>query len=251
MNLTCFGCDTEISADTVAALVDAFETHADNDHDWTYDKQSIRNYAQNVGEAAIRLTGPTKRFENIGPIDVQPVTSDRIDDWLQLFDHDGFADNPEWASCYCLEPHGGAELDEPLWTDSRSIMADRLKHKTTEGYLAYVDGTTAGWVNASKRSDTSKYAGVDPDGPHGDVVVSVSCFVIAPPYRRHGVAESLLDTVIEDAANRGAQWVEAYPKADIADGDAENFKGTMSMYTSRGFETIESHDRYVVVRKRL
>jgi GNAT superfamily N-acetyltransferase len=99
------------------------------------------------------------------------------------------------------------------------------------------------------RSESAKYADVDPDGPSPDAVVSVSCFVIAPPYRRHGVAESLLEHVIDDATNRGAAWVEAYPKPEVAEGDAENFKGTESMYTSRGFVPIESHERYKVMRK--
>jgi len=35
------------------------------------------------------------------------------------------------------------------------------------------------------------------------------CFVIAPPFRRHGVASALLDRVLADASNRGASWIEA------------------------------------------
>jgi GNAT superfamily N-acetyltransferase len=251
MKIKCFGCDETLSADSVEQLVDAFETHANEDHEWDYPMSSLRNYARNVAEATIRLTGPTKRFDSIGAIEVHPVTVDRIDDWLQFFDHDGFADNPEWASCYCLEPHGGLDEDEPLWTESRAAMVERFTNRTTEGYLAYVDGKVAGWVNASKRSDSSKYADVDPDGPPAAVVASVSCFVIAPPYRRHGVADSLLEFVLSDAASRGVDWVEAYPKPEVVDGDAENFKGTMAMYTTRGFDPIETHEHYTVMRKRV
>lgn len=251
VKINCFGCEETISADTVTALIDAFEAHAGNDHDWDYPVSSIRNYAQNVAEATIRLTGPTERLDSIGSIVVHPVTVERIDDWLQLFDHDGFTDNADWASCYCIAPHGGLDEEEPLWTVARAVMIERLTNRTTEGYLAYVDGKTAGWVNASKRSDTGKYADVDPEGPSPDVVVSVSCFVIAPPYRRHRVAESLLEFVVADAANRGADWVEAYPKPEVIEGDAENFKGTMAMYTTRGFEAIETQERYTVMRKQL
>ena len=251
MQLNCFGCDTSLSADTVQGLIDAFVTHAESDHDWDYPIQSIRNYAQNIAEATIRLTGPTTRLDTIGPLEIHPVTASRIDDWLQLFDHDGFADNPEWASCYCLDPHRISEDDEPLWTEARSAMVGRLQDGTTRGYLAYADGATAGWVNASKRSESAKYAHVDPQGPPPDSVVSVSCFVIAPPYRRHGVAEALLDHVIADASTHDVGFVEAYPKSEIADSDASNFRGTKRMYERRGFEQIESHDRYVVMRKAL
>ena len=251
MQLNCFGCDTTLSADTVQGLIDAFVVHAESDHDWDYPMQSIRNYAQNIAEATIRLTGPTERLETIGPIDVKPVTDARIDDWLQLFDHDGFVDNPDWASCYCLDPHRVSDDDEPLWTEARRAMIDRLHEGTTEGYLAYVGGAPAGWVNASKRSDSVKYSQVDPEGPPPESVVSVSCFVISPPYRRHGVAEALLDRVISDAGDRGVSSIEAYPKPGLADTDAGNFRGAMSMYERRGFEQIESHDRFVVMRKTL
>ena len=61
------------------------------------------------------------------------------------------------------------------------------------GYLAYVNGQPAGWVNASSRSDYGLYRRVDPDGPEPQSVIGVSCFLIAPPFRRHGVASALLD----------------------------------------------------------
>lgn len=237
-----------LSAGTVGDLIDAFVLHADTDHDWDYPEESIRNYAQNVGEATIRLTGPTERLDEIGPIEIHKVDESRTADWLQLFDHDGFVDNPDWASCYCLDPHQDTDDAEPLWTESRAAMVERLKDRSTEGYLAYVDGRPAGWVNASKRSDSPKYGDVDPNGPTPDSAISVSCFVVAPPYRRHGVAEALLDRVLEDASQR-ATWIEAYPKSHIADTDASNFRGTMAMYTARGFSPIETHSNYVVVRR--
>jgi hypothetical protein len=58
-------------------------------------------------------SGGTQRLLEIGDITVHPVTKDRIDDWLRFFDHDGFAGNPDWASCYCLEPHVPATPEHP------------------------------------------------------------------------------------------------------------------------------------------
>ncbi|MFZ4618252.1 MAG: hypothetical protein ACOYM2_18915, partial [Rectinemataceae bacterium] len=54
--------------------------------------------------------------------------------------------------------------------------------------LAYVDARPAGWLNASPRSEYGFFRGIDPAGPEPSSVVGLSCFVIAPPYRRHGVA---------------------------------------------------------------
>jgi hypothetical protein len=59
----------------------------------------------------------------------------------------------------------------------------------------------------------------------------------------------LLDRVISEAGDRGVGSIEAYPKPAVADTDASNFRGTMGMYERRGFEQIESHDRFIVVRK--
>jgi GNAT superfamily N-acetyltransferase len=93
-------------------------------------------------------------------------------------------------------------------------MIERLGTGGTYGYLAYVDGTPAGWVNASPRPDYGLYQLVDPDEPDPTAVIGVSCFIIAPPYRRHGIAATLLDGVIADAADRGARWIEGYPYND-------------------------------------
>jgi GNAT superfamily N-acetyltransferase len=168
-----------------------------------------------------------------------------------LFDHDGFAGNPDWASCYCLEPHVPATPGHPAraWRETRATMAGRLRSSTTFGYLAYVGDRTAGWVNASLRSDYGLYRLVDPNGPAPATVVGVSCFVIAPPFRRHGIASALLDRAIADAPARGTAWIEAYPLNKPDHSDAGHFRGPRSMYDARGFEAIEVRERDTVVRR--
>jgi GNAT superfamily N-acetyltransferase len=129
-------------------------------------------------------------------------------------------------------------------------MADRLRGGTAFGYLAYVAGRPAGWVNASIRSDYGLYRSVDPEGPEPRSVIGVSCFVIAPPFRRHGVASALLDRVIADASGRGASWIEGYPRSKPSSGDAAHFRGARSMYETRGFQEIEAREHYTVMRRR-
>ena len=181
---------------------------------------------------------------------VHPVTEDRVGDWLRFFDHDGFSGNPGWASCYCLEPHVPATPERPErpWRETRTTTAERLRGGRTFGYLAYVDGRPAGWVNASLRSDYGLYRLVDPDGPEPPSVIGVSCFVIAPPFRRHGIASALLDRVIADASARGASWIEGYPHNAPEQSDAGHFRGARSMYDARGFEPIEVREHDTVVR---
>ena len=122
VKVKCFGCDTVIEADAAAAVADAFVAHGRQSHTWAYPEEAIRNYARNYGEATERLTGATERLSEIGGVTVQPVTEDRVHDWLRFFDHDAFAGNPDWASCYCLEPHVPATPENPerAWSERRA-----------------------------------------------------------------------------------------------------------------------------------
>ena len=245
MKVKCFGCDALIEARSPDAVVDAFVAHGTETHTWSYPEEAIRNYARNYAEATERLTGSTEHLPELGDISVHPVTMDRINDWLRFFDHDAFAGNPDWASCYCLEPHLPATPDNPErpWRETRATMTERLRACTTFGYLAYVDGQPAGWVNASLRSDYGLYRDVDPKGPDPASVIGVSCFIIAPPFRRHRIASALLDRVIADASARDAAWIEAYPRNQPEENDAGHFRGPRSMYDARGFEPIEVRER--------
>lgn len=249
MQFDCFECGETIEGDDLEGLGDRFLAHARNSHEWPYGDQGIRNYA----EATQRLTGSTERLAALGELAIHPVTEDRLDDWAAFFDHDAFAGNPEWAGCYCLEPHVAVQgahedEDEPHWRDNREAMRQRLRGGDSFGYLAYVDGQPAGWVNASLRSDYSLHTSEDGDPP-GTEVVGVSCFIVAPPYRQHGVAAALLDRVIADASARGASWVEGYPFTEGREGDAGNFRGPRSIYDERGFEPVRTRTRDTVVRR--
>ena len=252
MKVKCFGCDASIEADGADDVVDAFVVHGhERHHTWLYPEEAIRNYARNYAEASERLTGGTERLSEIGNVTVHPVSEDRVGDWLRFFDHEAFSGNSDWASCYCLEPHVPAtpELPERPWRETRATMAGRLRGGRTFGYLAYVDGRAAGWVNASFRSDYDLYRLVDPDGPEPPSVIGVSCFVIAPPFRRHGIAAALLDRVIADASARGAAWIEGYPHNAPEHTDAAHFRGPRSIYDARGFEPIEVREHDTVVRR--
>lgn len=250
MQVVCYGGCGSFEADDVETLSEMFIAHVRAEHQRQYPDASLRTFVRNFVDAVERTTGSTERLAEIGEITVHPVSADRIDDWLHLFDRDAFAGNPDWASCYCIEPHQPPteEEGERPWHTNRQMMADRLHGGTAYGYLAYADGYPAGWVNASMRSD---YAGLDGiEGPDAGTVVGVRCFVVAPPYRRHGVAAALLDRVIADAAGRGAAWIEAYPHDDADQAEeSHHFRGVRSMFDARGFQAVGTVDRYAAMRR--
>lgn len=248
----CDACGEWIRGAELAAFGDAYLAHVRSRHpDWPFPDIAIRN----VAEATQRLTGSTERLEVLGEVSIQPVVGARISDWLSFFDHEAFAGNPVDAGCYCIGPHvlarsdrGGVELRP--WRQNRELMCELLCSGSTAGYLAYVDGRPAGWVNASKRSDCSAHRLGKGADPADEDVISVSCFVIAPPYRRHGLATALLERVVADASTRGAGWIEAYPRNESAETDAGNCWGHLGMFTSFGFDVVEVRDSDTVMRRR-
>lgn len=247
-------CEATIEAEDEEAFADVFLAHVRDAHpDWTFPDVAVRNY----GAALLRLTGDAERLEALGAVEIHPVTEERIADWTAFFDHDGFVGKPEWAACYCTEPHVLSRISDPPTDDDRTWQRNRetaqglLREGRAFGYLAYVDGRAAGWVNASKRSAYALFRMEDAgEGPDDGDVVGVSCFVIAPPFRRHGLAGLLLDRVLADAPSRGVTWVEGYPFVSAPGDGGSDFRGPRSLYEARGFEAVEARERYTVMRRR-
>ena len=252
MQVKCFECGVLLSAPDPDAVAEVFTAHARLEHSWSYPEDAIRCYARNYAEAGERLSGSTQRVAAISEVSVQPVTGERVDDWLDFFDRDGFAGNPGWASCYCLEPHVPTTPEQPErpWRQTRAASAERLRQGTTFGYLAYVAQRAVGWVNASLASEYGAlYQLRDRDRQQARSVIGVSCFVIAPAFRRHGVASRLLDQIITDAPGRGAAWIEAYPHNSPKPGDADHFRGPRSMFEARGFQPVAVLESHTVLRR--
>lgn len=242
----CPFCDSPLDADDLDALGRAGLDHVRAEHpEVPYPDMAVRNYFEGMA----RMTGGTERLASIGTVEVHPVTEDRIDDWLDFFDHHAMTTIPQYSACYCLEPHelepGAVSMPEAHWSERRAAMVERLRAGTTTGYLAYVDGRPAGWVNASLRCHYGLYRRGD---EHDDDTIGVACFAVAPPYQFHGVANALLDRVLADAPSRGAAAVEAYP----FNADTErlvDFRGTRSMFARRGFTEVAVRGHDTVVRR--
>jgi GNAT superfamily N-acetyltransferase len=74
----------------------------------------------------------------------------------------------------------------------------------------------------------------------------VVCFVVSPPYRRHGVARVLLDGAVSTFAGRGFERLEAYPVRDATD-QRRAFHGTVDLFANSGFEMV-SEEPLVMTR---
>lgn len=226
-------------------MIDAALIHYSTAHgEWGLDRIAVENYY----DAKDRLSDAVERLDEIGQVEVHQVTPDRVDDALRFLDHDGFAGNPQWAHCYCMhfhreDPH---ENGNNRWDKNRADLADRLGAGTTTAYLAYVDGKPAGWCNASVRSAYPTRS----KGEQDDAVGVVSCFVIAPAYRRHGLSRRLLDAAMEGFTQMGLSKVQAHPRLESPH-DAGFFFGPLPLYLGAGFEIVEKRENSALVEKKI
>jgi len=210
------------------------------------------------------------------------------DDYLAFFDHErgpAFSDNPEWARCYCQFYRIPRALDWKAFTADQNRVAAgaSIACGEAEGYLAKVDvippeareasfppeggsalgaarrarGETVGWLHAAPRHKLPhgfERMRVEPpeiDVPPQEAAIIV-CFVIAPAWRRRGVATALLDAALVDLAARGIAIVDAFPfKSGESVKPADHYHGPASLFASRGFEAIGGNDDVTVMRRRL
>jgi ribosomal protein S18 acetylase RimI-like enzyme len=228
--MTCH-CQAVIEADDTESLIAPAQTHYDQEHpEYGLTLSNMRNYL----ESEDRSTGPTEALPTIGDVEIVPISPDRATDAIDFFDTDAFPDYPEWGACYCMFfPRGGRQNEdwgEEPWQENREDQRDRIRHGKTTGMLAYSGGKVVGWCNATARADLPGLATGDDEG-----IVSVVCFVIAPPYRGHGIATSLLEGVITNFTERGFDRLEAYP-VRAANDHRKAFHGTLDLFQRFGFE---------------
>lgn len=178
-------------------------------------------------------------------IEIKRLNPRLAQDFLGFFDNSAFSDNPDWAECYCCFFYFCDEdWSERNGAMNRSYAEQSIISGDMHGYLAYIDGKPAGWINAD---DKKAYARLSAPREN-EKVLSIVCFTIAPRHRRKGVAAQLLLSAIEGAAKDGYTAVEAYP-AKNASTDAHNYHGPLEMYTKNGFEIVEENEESWVVRK--
>ena len=182
---------------------------------------------------------------------IRELSPSLLEDYLSFFDHDAFADNPRWASCYCYfhhAPHDLKDWKERTADENRAAVSQLIRDQQMHGYLAYLDGRPVAWCNAGPRAQMTTLQ--DMEDAQADRIGSIICFVVAQPQRGRGVARRLLEAACEGFQRRGFKIAEAYPRKDAQD-EAGNHYGSLSMYLAAGFEPFGETGDNMIVRKSL
>jgi GNAT superfamily N-acetyltransferase len=195
-------------------------------------------------------------------IAVKPLAPERVEDFLRFFDHErgpAFADNPEWAKCYCHFYQVPRAIDWPSLSGAanRVAMRSRIEVGEMEGFLAYEPDAVVGWMNAQPRHKLrhcfERMRIVPTELSCRDFeAAAIVCFVVAPKRRRSGIARALLVAGLTALAARGIKVVDAFPfKAGDSEASADHYHGPLSMFLAAGFTILREDNDLTVVRKLL
>ena len=189
------------------------------------------------------------------PVEVRPVTPDRWDDLVDLFERRGpRGGQPVTSGCWCMYWRlDNARFDE-FWgrgsergKGNRAAMREIVAAGREPGLLAYAGGVPVGWVSVAPRSEFPRIESPrSPLRPLDDVPVwSIVCFYVHASHKRSGVASALLKGAIDHARGRGATTLEAY---GVKAGDGDPYTGFRSMYEAAGFNVVREAGRRSIMR---
>ena len=193
---------------------------------------------------------------------VKPLTPALGADFLRFFDHErgtAFADNPEWAKCYCHFYNVPRAIDWPSLSASqnRIAMLARIEVGATEGFLAYDGADVVGWLNAQPRHvlphcfDRMRIEATPLPCEAFEAAVIV-CFVVAPQMRRQGISRALLTAALASFTVRGIKVVDAFPfKSGASKLAADHYHGSLFLFLDQGFSVLREDETLTVVRKML
>ncbi|MFX1497946.1 MAG: GNAT family N-acetyltransferase [Promethearchaeota archaeon] len=185
-------------------------------------------------------------------LEIKLLSPDLIDDFLYFFDEIGFADNPDWADCYCHFYHFKGSRKE--WTKStkeqnRNASKSMILSGDMQGFLAYLEGRPIGWCNANSKNNYQYQIYKEPVKTEGKIA-SIVCFLISYQHRKKGIAKLLLKYTCQYFQQKDYDYIESYPRKNTKS-DAYNYHGTYTMYQSEGFYVEKELKHSFVMRKRL
>ena len=156
------------------------------------------------------------------------------------------------GGCYCSFWH--QKISSTLEWDqrkketpqlNRQIVLDKIKTGFHAGVLAYADGELLAWISVGPLTDFYwTWKRVAQLGDDSDTVAGITCFTVAPKFRKQGLQAKILKELIEYGKEMGWSSLEAYP----FDSSALEFlrtpqsKATASRYDQDFYWRVAYHD---------
>jgi ribosomal protein S18 acetylase RimI-like enzyme len=180
-------------------------------------------------------------------LDVLPLTAERVDDFFRLH---SVEQGCGWCYCVAWWTPTWQGWGERTAEENYKMRMDLFDQGHHDGYLAYREGEPIGWCQVGRRDRLPKLLDQFDlaQASEGPDIWSITCFLVAPKWRRKKVATTMLAAILDDLRARGVEIVEAYPKRDDAMDDLDLWNGAESMYLQAGFEVVRDHDERPILR---
>lgn len=185
---------------------------------------------------------------------IKPLSPDLLDDFVYYFDNIAFSDNPDWATCYCHFYHfpgTNKQFFKRTKEENRNASKNLIIAGKMNGLIAFLDDKPVGWCNVNLKENYARIPYKEETSDSDKNIASIICFIIAPPYRKQGVARKLLKYACSLSKDKGYDLIEAYPRRGKELSDAHSYRGPFLLYKSEGFFTYKEFEDYYVMRKNL
>jgi GNAT superfamily N-acetyltransferase len=184
-------------------------------------------------------------------LDVRPLTKDRWEDLVELFNRPGAS---IVRGCWCMYYRKSGQSGVGPGAANKRALRSLVDKGYVPGLIGYEDGLPVAWISLGPREDYEKLRRSPVMKPVDDKPVwSIVCFFVDKRARGRGVSEALLKGAIEYARSQGATLLEAYPvDKDTPSHPDFMFFGAKTMYDRAGFkEVARRKETRPVVRRAL
>lgn len=164
-------------------------------------------------------------------VEVRRFSPDLRSDFFRLHSEDN-----ECGWCFCTAwwvPTWEGWSDRTA-EENKRLRQELLDQGEYDGYLLYREDQPIGWCQVGRQDRLEKLV-QQFSLPSETNVWAITCFLIAPQYRRQGMATRLLDDIIEDLWLQGAKRIFAFPKSGENFDQLDLWNGPLSMYLQAGF----------------
>ena len=180
-------------------------------------------------------------------LEIRPVSPERWDDMVELFERrgprGGHRNTPAYG-CWCMYwrdrslAHG---------TPKKRAMGRLVRAGREPGLLAYDDGEPVAWISIAPRDEFQALLRSPQYRPRDEEegVWSIVCITVDRYAQRRGIAGALVDAACSHAFAHGAAAVEAYPHVS----NAGDYMGSLPLYEQAGFRRVRDANKRAIYRK--
>ena len=151
-----------------------------------------------------------------------------------------------WCYCVAWWVDTWENWGQRTASENRRYREGLLDEGNYDGYLAYILDKPVGWCQVGPRDRLKKLVRQFDLKPDPDAW-AITCFHIAPAYRRQRLASYMLKAVLDDLSNRGIKKVEAFPRHDNSAADDDLWTGPKKMYLKAGFKQLAINDKVTIL----